>query len=251
MIKQKIKLISLNMEGDKHLPKQKEFFLNESPDILCLQEIFEDTYLKIKRVFKLKGHFAPMWKIKEKKNGKKILRTMGIALLTKLPVEKFQKIYYNGDYKSIHNFIPGVTSQEKLSRVVIILKIRKKRDYFIIGNTHFTWSKDGKTSQQQIINLENLLKKIEVFPEIILCGDFNAPRGKKIFKKISEKYIDNIPNSYKTSIDKNLHYAGKLNLMVDGLFSTNKYQITNVTLINNISDHLAIKADVQIKPKKI
>lgn len=36
-----MKLISLNIEGHKHIDRQLPFFEIEAPDVLCLQEVFE------------------------------------------------------------------------------------------------------------------------------------------------------------------------------------------------------------------
>jgi len=43
-----VKLISLNIEGDKHLDdKILPFFDKEKPDVLCLQEVFAKDIQKI------------------------------------------------------------------------------------------------------------------------------------------------------------------------------------------------------------
>jgi len=172
---------------------------------------------------------------------------MGIAILTSCKIIKIKKIYYHGNSKQIYNFTPKKTRQTHVNRAIIVTQVKDGEEKFFVGNTHFTWSENGRTSQQQRVNLKSLLKKIKLFPEIIFCGDFNAPRGKEIFKKISEKYKDNIPLHYKTSIDENLHYAGKLDLMVDGLFSTKEYLVTDTKLINGVSDHYAIITNIQKK----
>ena len=39
----------------------------------------------------------------------------------------------------------------------------------------------------------------------------------KTFNRLAEKYKDNIPLEYKTSIDQNLHRVKGLQVMVDGL----------------------------------
>ena len=52
------------------------------------------------------------------------------------------------------------------------------------------------------------------------CGDMNVPRGNETFNRLAEKYKDNIPLEYKTSIDQNLHRVKGLQVMVDGLYYT-------------------------------
>jgi endonuclease/exonuclease/phosphatase family metal-dependent hydrolase len=79
---------------------------------------------------------------------------------------------------------------------------------------------------------------------IILCGDFNAPRGREIFSRLAKRWHDNVPLHYVTSIDPKLHRAGPLQLMVDGVFSTTDYRVRNVVLHQGVSDHCAITADI-------
>ena len=57
---------------------------------------------------------------------------------------------------------------------------------------------------------------------------------------MSDRFKDNIPLRYTTSIDPNLHRAGALELMVDGLFSTPGYVVSDVALHSGVSDHCAI-----------
>lgn len=92
--------------------------------------------------------------------------------------------------------------------------------------------------------LPKLLETLGSFPELILAGDFNAPRGGEVFGTIAARYKDNIPPEYKTSIDGGLHRAGKLEYMVDGLFTTPQYIASKVRLIDGVSDHMAIVAEI-------
>ena len=78
----------------------------------------------------------------------------------------------------------------------------------------------------------------------MLCGDFNAPRGGEIFGLLAQKYKDNVPQKYTTSIDGILHRAGPLPFMVDGLFSTPGYTVSHVEMVCGISDHCALIANV-------
>ena len=79
---------------------------------------------------------------------------------------------------------------------------------------------------------------------LVLCGDFNAPRGGEIFTRLATQSRDNVPSHYVTSIDPKLHRAGPLQLMVDGLFSTDGYRLSEVVLHNGVSDHCTITAVV-------
>mgnify|MGYP003518349091 FL=1 len=83
--------------------------------------------------------------------------------------------------------------------------------------------------------------------EFIITGDFNAPRGRETFAIFAEKFKDNIPLSYESSLDTKFHRSpeirsGERKNMVDCLFSTPSYFITDVKLIEGVSDHKAIVA---------
>ena len=93
-------------------------------------------------------------------------------------------------------------------------------------------------------DLKVLFELLENIPEFILCGDFNAPRGTAIFDSIAEKYKDNIPQDISTTIDKNLHKAGDLQLVVDGLFTTPEYKVDSIKILDKLSDHCAILATI-------
>ena len=48
----------------------------------------------------------------------------------------------------------------------------------------------------------------------------------------------------RTSLDPVLHRAGPLQLMVDGVFSTDDYSVSEVTLHQGVSDHCAITCTI-------
>ena len=92
------------------------------------------------------------------------------------------------------------------------------------------------------------MQKIQSFinkEPFVLAGDFNAPRGGEIFSHIAERYTDNIPPHYTTSIDGTLHRAGPIPFMVDGLFTTPSYRAKGVHLEFGVSDHAAVAATIE------
>jgi endonuclease/exonuclease/phosphatase family metal-dependent hydrolase len=124
---------------------------------------------------------------------------------------------------------------------------------YTIATTHFTWSPKGEANDDQRRDQAALFAILDSLGEFAFAGDFNAPRGKETFSKFAERYQDNIPPHYETSIDVTLHKTrnnpvenarvGKY--MVDGLFTTPQYQASNVRLEFGISDHAAIIATIE------
>ena len=127
-----------------------------------------------------------------------------------------------------------------------VCEVEFNRQTYRFANTHFTWSRDGQADEYQRQDVQKMLGYLEAYPSFVLSGDLNAPRGRDIFSTISDRYKDNIPKQYETSLDKDLHRCGYLPYMVDGLFSTPDYKIHDVELVFGVSDHAAVRAIVHI-----
>ena len=93
--------------------------------------------------------------------------------------------------------------------------------------------------------MKALLAHLNGTGEFVLCGDFNAPRGGEMFAELSSRYTDNVPASYLSSLDPKLHRAGNLERMVDGIFTTPTYLVSDVEMYSGISDHCAFTATLQ------
>lgn len=131
-----------------------------------------------------------------------------------------------------------------MARALIILEIMADNKIYHIANTHFTWTTNAQPNEQQRIDCKKMLEILETIPDIILCRDFNAPRGGEIFSTIAARYKDNIPDNIISTIDPKLHSAAQLYLIVDGFFSSAAYSVQNVEVIDNLSDHCAVMGTV-------
>jgi len=243
-----IKLVSVNIEGDKHLDLVEAFLHKEQPDVVCLQEVFKSDFLKLEEKLEMTGIFKSMGKYGlEPERGD---FDIGVGILSHLPFEYTDAVYYSGKEDSVHNVIVRIDEDpQKYYKVLVYGRVKKGEEEFTIGTTHFTWTPNGKVDDTQRRDLTKLLEVLQGIPQIVFCGDFNAPRGREIFDTISQHYTDNIPQEYTTSIDLNLHRAGEelrgKPRMIDGLFSTSQYHVQNVRLQDGVSDHLAIVAEIK------
>ncbi|MBI1956908.1 MAG: endonuclease/exonuclease/phosphatase family protein [Candidatus Niyogibacteria bacterium] len=245
-----LSLISLNVEGDKHWERIIPFFERESPDVLCLQEVFEPDYMMLCRRFAMHGIFRPVALRRSRYGEQGGLMPWGVCILARPPIVSSGGRYYFGDEGApLWHFEKAEKPEinvNRMKKVFLWLTV----DCFTIGTTHFTWSAHGAASDNQRRDAEALLRAIERTPGIIAgiawCGDLNAPRGGEIFAKFAQKYRDHIPPRYTTSIDGALHRAGALErMMVDGLFSTPHYEVSDVALVGGLSDHMAIQATIR------
>ena len=238
-----IRFASINIEGDTHLDSVISFLKDFKPDVVCFQEIIEASIPLFEQKLGLKGYFMPVTMHSVKPfDSRSPIGTFGIGLFSKLFVSEISRDYYAGGVGDVPRFVEG-QMDETVWRALFKGTVSKDNESYVVAGTHFTWTPNGSTSDKQREDLKKLLKIVGRFPELILCGDFNAPRGGEIFNTLSEKYKDNIPPQYLSSLDRELHRIGKQKqLMVDGLFTTPQYIATEVKLSEGVSDHMAITA---------
>lgn len=238
-----IRILSLNIEGDKHLPQVIKLVKQEKPDVVCLQEVFEEDFHLFHRQFNMQGIFMPtVWIDSAGLPGFGKTGPFGIALFSRLSGE-FGGNYY---FKRRSSGLPQYHGKPNAgNRGLVWQKIKNGPT---VAATHFTWSKNGRTTQKQRSELKMLIKLLvdKVKPDV-LCGDFNAPRGQEIWSAISKRLVDNISPETKTTLDSNLHYSRGVKLVVDGFFTkpNGKLTVKALRLINGVSDHLAISAIMQ------
>lgn len=236
-----LKLVTLNIEGHRHLDRWPAKILLEKPDVVCMQEVFAPDMLYIENTLGMKGNFAPMLKVNQKnKYGINPLGTWGLGFFTNLDHTQVENQYYAGT-EVVREFVDPLDA----SRLVLSSTVTKDGQPFIIGTTHFTWSGKGEPTDQQRQDFEELKKVIGDFDELILCGDFNVPRGGEIFGEFEKLLQDNLPKNIITTIDHDLHYAGKIDLVVDTIFSTPQYKLSNVHTLSGVSDHLGIVGEIE------
>lgn len=240
-----LKLITLNIEGDKHLDRNLPFFQKESPDVLCLQEVLEKDVSTIKNALGMEGEFFPLLYINEENgSGFPPGNAWGILILTKaIDYTMTAKFYAKIPGKELPNF--GYMNPNACHRGILALETTIDGIFFRIITTHFTWTPDGEASDLQREHLSSLTQILKEFTEFVLVGDFNAPRGKEIWNKLAILYKDNLPLPETSTLDSTLHRVHGIQLVVDGIFSTPEYILSNVHTVEGVSDHKAIVAMIR------
>lgn len=230
-----LKLITLNIEGDKHLGIVITFLKKEKADVVCLQEVFEEDFSVFKKNLKMEGEFFPMCCV-----GKEHFRTkagvVGVAYLTCLKHTPIEWHYYWGD-----RTIPKHTHATPYSKdlVFAVSTVEKDGEKYTIGTTHFTWTPHGQANEQQRRDFKSLMKRVKRYDELILCGDFNAPRGREMFTAFTRHFKDHVPTEVDSTLDPHFHNAKSLRYVVDGIFSTHHYSV-KVRVVDGLSDHKAL-----------
>ena len=237
-------LIQLNIEGSRHLARVLPFFKEEKPDIVCIQELQEKDIPPIKNALgkTVFHYFIPM--LHHVVEGKKEFE--GIGIFSQLPFKKRFAHYYT-DPQGLENERNDTTTETKRKTQAYVLvgcDIENEGASFRILTTHFTWTPNGQPDDYQRIDLQAMLALLEPLGDFVLTGDFNAPRGGEIFTRLAERFTDTVPPHYTSSIDGTLHRAGPLPYMVDGIFSTPTYSVSNVEMRCGVSDHCALVARI-------
>ena len=243
-----IKLISLNIEMAKHLDLTRAFLEKEKPDVVCMQEVYEQDLKAFGKNLGMNAVFGQMNLLGRDNRLEPPFTPYGIGMLSVLSIQRVHRAYYQGDEESAKEYVFNGNPQDD-HYLLLYGNIKQGSSTFTVGTTHFMWTPHGNPDDFQRKDLQSLLAILQGIPEIVLCGDFNAPRGGEIFDTLAQHYKDNIPLEYHTSIDANLHRdASKIrekSLMVDGLFTTLAFRCSNVRLVGGVSDHLAIVAEVR------
>lgn len=242
-----LKLVSLNIEQSKHLELVEPFLSAQEADIVCLQELIAADGERLQKASGLAYHaFEPMVMIPAESD-----TPMGLGIFSRAPFVSTSAHYYAGAQGVLKDSVQEDSSTyNNLNRFAFMADVEKEGHLFRIATTHFRWTPDGKPDGAQREDIKNLLQVLEGLGEFVLAGDFNAPRGGEIFGMLAARYKDNIPPHYKTSLDISLHRAGKTkpeeleDKMVDGLFSTSGYSVSDVELVPGVSDHCAIVANI-------
>jgi endonuclease/exonuclease/phosphatase family metal-dependent hydrolase len=235
-------LASINLERSKHIARVVPFLRARSPDVVCLQELVDDDIPPFRDELGYRHHvFIPMARFPEQGR----LRLTGVGIFSRHPFEFTENIPYAGGGSG--SDVVDRTSEESRFQTILyplaVAGIRTGGDTYTIATTHFPWTDNARTSEFQRTTCEAFLGLVGD-RSLVLCGDFNAPRGKEIFSQLAGRWTDHIPPTYTSSIDPVLHRAGPLELMVDGLFSTADYEVSAVALHQGDSDHCAVTAVV-------
>lgn len=239
MQKKSLKIISLNIEMDRHIDRIIPFFKAQQPDVILLQEVLEKDRLNLESALEMRGIYTAQNTFCSDKGESPI----GLLTLSKLPIVHHCCAFYRGTNLPL---IPMTISEPlKMTRAILVTEMVKDHQSYCLINTHFTWSPNAKPSDEQHRDLAALLQLLSNIPEFILCGDFNAPRGTSIFDTLASRYKDNIPREVTSTIDKNLHRCGDLSVVIDGVFTTANYLVNDISIVDNLSDHCAVVALVQ------
>jgi exonuclease III len=246
-----MKLVSLNMEGTRHLERVVPFLEKEEPAVVTLTEApeaFANTLTDL-------GYyttFAPMLMRKTAAG----TYTEGVLLASKQQ-HNARTTYYHRSAETVVVQVYSDTNNTT-SNVVLFAEIQHENNTYRLATTQGMITPDGLPHDLQRSSTQKLLEALSYEPPHFLCGDLNIPRGyNDLYDSFTRGYTDMIPTTYGSSLDKTLHRLGsvptaELNApifdvyMVDYIFTQPPYTAGNVQFKFGISDHAAVIANMSI-----
>lgn len=240
-----MKLVSINIEGNKHFDRIFPFLSAEKPDVLALQEVFECDLETIKQITGLKNCvFYPNADVTLPNIHLQARGKWGVAIFANEILDSKGVYYFQVNSGEL--FVFDEQKNGFTDRALLFAEAEVDGEVFKIFNTHFTWSGGGEVNEAQRRDYVKMKEILKSHDEVILCGDLNTPRGFEIWDDLAKTYTDNIPQDIDTTIDKNLHKSGKdIRLVVDALFTSKHYAARNVRVASNTSDHMAVVGEVE------
>lgn len=236
-----MKLISINIEGRRHLHRIVPFLELEQPDIICLQETPEDLQDWLTQT----GYhvtFAPMRYYTQDA----ISYTEGVLIASTQP-HTAQVHYYYGHPEKIPTYDPA-KRRESLAHAVVCATLSE----YTVATTHLPAPPHGEQFYKPLAtDITALRSYLSSVGPHILAGDMNTPRSiNPSHPDLVNGYYDHIPAQYKSSLDASLHRLGSNpektqlfeSFMVDHLVSTPEFTATDVRLQFGLSDHAGIVA---------
>lgn len=244
-----MKIVSLNVERNKHLDTVIPFLQREKPEVLCLMEVMELSVPTIASSLGMHATFAPLTIL----NGwEEDVRgcVLGTALLTREPHTVLGIPYYHGDGNNLGTLNEKYSDEEAhaaIARPVILAEVHGTISC-TVGVIYFTYSTsytvNGQPDDAQRESLQKLLSILTPYQDLLLCGDFNIPRGTELYDVLCAHFTDTIPLTYESSLDPVLHRKHGLKYVVDYMWTRGAYTVEGVTLHSGISDHCAVVGTV-------
>jgi endonuclease/exonuclease/phosphatase family metal-dependent hydrolase len=226
-----LSISSLNIHQFLHREETLRALKAADADVFCLQEVPASAVLTLEHELGATAVFAPMGDFPE------VSEPVGIALFVRRGALLRSDMYR---YHETNTISP--LSFADCDRILQHAMIEKDGVMYRVGHTHFVWTSLGEPDERQYTAMERLLEHSNTLGDMVLCGDFNAPRGKAVWEMLTKEFTDNIPPNETTTLDQVLHRAAPLHYVVDGMFTRGRLSAQDVSVISGASDHKLITA---------
>ena len=248
-----LKLVNLNVWlGGKLMPQILEFLSVEKPDILTLQEAYNETdeslpqHLRTVSVIKKHlglnyDHFEPSFY--EVLESRKIDR--GNAIISRFPIIKKDGFFIFGEYgkvvdvKELFHSHPRNMQHSQIEANGIILNVY---------NLQGIYGPHGQDTPERIELGRKVAEEIKDEKNVILTGDFNMQPDIKAIEQIT-KHLDSVfGTKLKTTFNmKRKEDPGYATAAVDMVFVSKEVKILKKEIHEaDVSDHLPLVVTIEI-----
>lgn len=248
-----ISVLSLNIEGHRHLATVCKLLARLKPDICNLQEVFLVDVPRLATSVGAEWSEFKVMSIVDQPNPHLTppLSEMGLLQLGRVSRHSTKHYYYAGSNKHTPFFFDN-QNPNSMNRVLQVTTLTDTADKWRVAHTHFTWSEQGSYSQEQQTDWALLQKRLQFLKHddpnrpFILTGDLNSPRNNEnnVYHQLSQNLTSWVPSSVTTTLDHQLHKNGPLNLVVDGFFTSPGLNVTEFKVFSKVSDHTALYAEI-------
>lgn len=229
-----LNILQLNVELNLHTDKIIQHVQAQNYDVLLLQEVLQADLDTIAKACNMAYAFVPLNTLEHEG----VMHTLGQATFSKHPLRNVEQLYYRGDPKKL----PLITRQtpELMARALLVVEVPVRGHNYRLINTHFTWSPNATVNAMQRQDFDKMLTLLKNYDQFLLGGDFNTPRGHELYDHLAHTYTDNIPLDINSTLDKNLFRVPDLELVIDGVFTTARYKVARIQILQGLSDHVGI-----------
>ncbi len=241
-----VNILQLNIERDTHLALVENLLRDRTPDIVTMQEVFSDDVTRLESCGDYASAFVSLMTDFRPESG--AVKKEGLLIMwnKRFSLEKKEVNLYYSDPRA-HEVPTGMRSSNERERALLTVVLTEGEKTYRVSTTHFTRTPDARVDDLQRAHfriMSGLLSRYDDAHGVILTGDFNTPRGDELYDTLAATYCDNIPPEVATTLDQRLHRVNGLMYVVDGLFTTPNYSVSDVEVIDGVSDHKAIVAKI-------
>ena len=219
-----------------------DFISHERPDVVLLQEVYEGSLERISNALGGQIVFSRMCRL-SMTDREEDAEGWGVAIGSRYPLLNATESYYDATRIEPGKLVLNNGSDHSHSLLQAQVAVGSAR--FNFGTTHFTWHNRAEPSDEQLGDFKILDDILGRTPDLVLTGDFNSPRGHPIFDSIAQRYRDNIPVDVDTTNDAGVRPEAAWRLVIDGFFTSGHYRVPNLRMVQGLSDHKGILAEVQ------
>jgi len=211
--------------------------LKENPDIMCLQEVTQNSFNNIAGILWNLGFIGYF----EKRHSN---HPDGCAVFYKR--DRFELLQPKPDILDFKDFNP----QDSHGRVVQMLHLREKnsKETFWVMNTHIQGG--GKAEQPIEVNTLSLVGRVKQHnSHVVVCGDFNLTPQDALIQKLAKCGLKDTLNTCNGKTTYHFNAPERLDFILSTMSSSQAYVSGNFNELmtnNEPSDHLIAGAEFYI-----